>query len=78
MTIQAFYKGMKEHFDIMNPGVFLDDLHLLQKRVKINLLKFDEWLHEEVGEYEEQSMNMGDALTYYYSPEASYFVESLL
>jgi hypothetical protein len=79
MLIQEFHKKMSDFFDIAAPGDFLDPLWLMQKKVKIDLGKFDSWLHKEVGEYEkDEGFNMKDALAIYYGEDASQFIGSLL
>ena len=79
MLIQDFHKKMSDFFDIANPGDYLDPLWLMKKEVRIDLMKFDEWFHKEVGEYEQEGgFNMKDALTVYYGAEASQFIGSLI
>jgi hypothetical protein len=79
MTIQEYHKKMKDFFDIAEPGEYLDPLELMKKKIKIDIVKFDDWLHDRVGEYESgERLNMKDALTLHYGAEASQFIGLLL
>jgi hypothetical protein len=69
---------MRGHFGIENPGEYLDELYLLQKKVKLNLCKFDEWLHDEIGEYEKEGYNMGEAIAHYYGISEEFFITALI
>lgn len=44
----------------------------------IDLIKFDEWLHEKHGEYEKGKMSMASVIKKYYGEDASKFIEELL
>ena len=75
MTIQEFHKGMRHWFKIDQPGEFLDPYYLLKKEARINLVMFDEWLHNQIGEYEEIGTGMAQALRKHYGPEAMRFIQ---
>lgn len=77
--IARFHKGMKGYFGIPRPQDFLD-MEMAQLRwVHIDLLKFDEWLHGVVGNYEEdEGLSMEEALDKYYGVEATNFIKSLI
>jgi hypothetical protein len=79
MRIQEFHKGMKDHFEIDKPGEYLDELFLKDKLVKIDLFKFDDWLHAEFGGYEEtHGFSMKELIEDRFSQEASDFIISIL
>jgi len=77
MTIHEFHKGMREHFGIDKPGDFLDELYLLQKKVKIDLVKFDRWLTSQHG-YSPANWSMGDEVEQKFGVEAKHFIMKLL
>lgn len=76
-----FHAGMKRHFPALgNAGRFLDPLAIMSgKRVALDILAFDDWLHEKHGEYETTAgQSMRECIAANYSPEAAAFVESLI
>lgn len=78
---QIFRKGMLKHFGIQTSqaGEFMDPIFIqISKEVKLDVLKFDDWLHEKHGEYEADGLSMGEAIDKFYSVEASVFVKSFL
>lgn len=52
MIYIEFCKGMREHFGIAKAGGFLCPAMLQMKKVSLDVLKFDDWLHEKFGKYE--------------------------
>ena len=69
---------MREYFSIDNPGNYLDQHYLIYRHIKIDMIKFDTWLHDQVGKYEKSRMNMREAITKHYSLDACKFIERLL
>ena len=69
---------MREHFNIDNPNNYLDKHYLVYRHIKIDIIKFDDWLHNEIGNYEKSKMNMRETLTKHYSLSACKFIEKLL
>lgn len=57
MAILEFHKGMKTHFGIRNAGRFLDPFFLRLGKNKLDILKFDDWLHAQFGEYDAEGTN---------------------
>lgn len=78
MTVQEFHKGIREHFGIDNPGEFLDELYLRQKKVKIDLIKFDEWVTTAYGDYGSKDFSLSDEIEQKFGIEARGFIERLL
>lgn len=81
LNTHQFHKGMKDHFGIANDaGRFLCEIMLRLKRVSLDIVKFDEWLVVEIGhDYNVvEGLSMKDAITKYYSPEATEFVKRAL
>jgi hypothetical protein len=75
MTIQEFHKAMRDLFEIQNPGDYLEECLLPFRIVTIDIIKFDDWLHEQVGNYEAKGMNMEEAITAKYGKIASTWVK---
>lgn len=62
---------MREHFKIYNPGDYMDELYLQQKKVRIDFKKFDDFL----GKY---NGSMSDHIENKYGEKAMFFVLSVL
>ena len=75
---QEYHKKMREYFQIENPGDYLDQLWIYKREVRIDIIKFDEWLHEQLGEYDAVDVSMSDALTRSYGEDACSFIRNLL
>jgi hypothetical protein len=78
--IAEFHKGMREHFNIQNPGEYIDKiLSMTTHRVHLDTIKLDDWLHEQHGQYElERNMSMANFLVKEYSQAAHDFVLKFL
>jgi len=75
MNIQEFHKAMRDHFGIQNPGDYLEECLLPFRVVTIDIIKFDDWLHEQVGNYEKEGMNMKEVIALKYGKLAATWVE---
>ncbi len=75
-----YHSGMRKHFPgIGNAGRFLDTLAIqCGKRVALDIMAFDEWLHGRHGEYENDGLSMADCIAKHYGEPARKFVESLI
>jgi hypothetical protein len=70
---------MRDHFNIETPGEYLDELFLKDRLVKLDFIKFDDWLHAEFGGYEEtHGFSMKELIEDRFGAEARIFVESLI
>jgi hypothetical protein len=78
MGPQEYFKKMRDHFNIEDPDNYFDQFYLRNREIKIDIIKFDNWLHGAIGNYEEHDMDMGDALTHFYGSDACYFIKCLL
>jgi hypothetical protein len=78
MTIHEYHKKMREYFDIHIPGKYLDEVFLLSRQIRIDLSKFDIWLHDRIGQYEKSNMSIRQAITKHYGIDACKFMEKLL
>lgn len=79
MSALEYHEGMKRHFGINSAGRFLDRLAIMaSRRVALDVLAFDEWLHERHGEYENDGLSMADCIAKHYGERAKAFVESLI
>jgi len=77
-----FRKDFKKFFPELNPNEYLDrSFWLVNRSVKIDVIKLDDWLHGKFGKYETSKkigMSMSQALEKYISKAASEFVRSYL
>lgn len=60
--------GFKPFYDVLSP--FLGQL-------SIDILKFDEWLHKQIGDYEDEGMSMSEAIIKHYGNQANDLVDAL-
>ncbi len=71
-------RGFYRHFGT-GFGDFYDGLMtVLAGSIRIDIVKFDEWLHRQVGDYEERGMSMAEAVEAHYGREATDFIGKLL
>ena len=80
MLFPEFVKGMKTHFEITH-GVqnFIGLPESNPKKVIMNIVKFDDWLHEKHGNYEEeQGLSMGEIISKEYGIEANIFSKTAM
>ena len=75
-----FFKGLKKHFNIINrPNDYLCKTFLVTREVKIDIIKFDEWLHDKHGNYEvNKNLSMGQLIAEEYGISARSFIEEYL
>jgi hypothetical protein len=60
-------------------GQFYDGLmSVLTKSLKIDIFKFDDYLHKKHGQYENENLSMNTAIIKYYGKKASEFIDSLI
>ena len=78
MTIHEFHKGMREHFGIDNPGEYLDELYLRQKKVRVDIVKFDLWVTTAYGDYGSKGFSLADEVEQKFGVDAKVFIASLL
>lgn len=77
MIVHEFVKGMKDHFGISNGNRFLDQLIVqASKKVSLDIIKFDEWLHEQEGleDYESEDKSCADVVRERYGEAAEAFI----
>lgn len=71
---EGFYRHFETGF-----GEFYDGLMtVLTGTIRIDIVKFDEWLHRRVGDYERRGMSLSEAVETHYGREAMEFIEKLL
>ena len=78
MTPQRFYAGMREHFPGLDPADYMDELLVRLGQCKIDVIKLDDHLHAEHGQYEEQGLSMAELVAREYGEPAAEFVHSCL
>jgi len=77
MTPIEFCKQMERHFEIKSAALkFIDDLTATTQRSAIvDLVKFDEWLHKQHGNYEaDYGLSMAELVKTRYSQSAHDFL----
>ena len=77
MTIQEFNKGMREHFSV-EPAKYLCRTSLLLKRAALDVIAFDDYLHERYGNYETSGKSMVDIIAEKYGDAAVNFCKKAL
>jgi len=71
---KLFYKTFRRYF-----ADFIDnDLTVLFMKPVIDIEKFDDWLHEKFGEYENDGLSMRDVLANNFGESAAMQVKGLL
>jgi hypothetical protein len=77
--IHTFCRGMDRFFGIRGANRFLDEIFLqLRREVRIDVIKFDDWLHAKHGEYENDGQSMEEVITKHYGEPATTFIRSLI
>ncbi len=69
MFRKEFGVGFKPFYDCISPFIG----HLC-----IDIVVFDEWLHKQIGNYEDKGMNMTEAITKHYGKKANSLVDALM
>jgi hypothetical protein len=74
-----FHGGMRRHFKMRDCGRFVDMLMLQAGGgIRIDIFAFDDWLHREHGDYEDQGMSMREVIEKHYGKEAAEFVKQAI
>ena len=76
-----FHGGMRKFFKIGDAGKYVDTILLMAgtKELKINIIMFDDWLHKQHGEYEdERGLSMKELIAREYGEQAELFIQSLI
>ncbi len=74
----AVREGFYRYFNT-GYGDFYDGLMtVLTGTIRVDIVKFDEWLHSQAGDYEERGLSMAEAVTERYGAEAMEFLDKLL
>lgn len=61
ISMVEFAKQMKLHFGITTSNTYLDArMSLLKRSPTIDIFKFDDWLHEKHGDYEDSERDCGN------------------
>lgn len=66
---ECFQTGVSEFYDPI--------LSLWAGCVLIDIMKFDRWLHKEVGNYEDGGMTLSEAVSEYYGDDAAILIDEL-
>jgi len=79
MTMYEASKHFHKFFPEKKLNAFLDPLlSYLTGTPKLDVYKFDDFLHEKHGDYESQKQSMNDVLEAHYGKEAKSLIEKLI
>lgn len=72
-----FFAGLKLYFDIRSkPNVYLCKTALITGKVRLDIIKFDDWLHVKHGNYEvDKNVSMAQLVAKEYGISARSFIE---
>jgi hypothetical protein len=77
-----FQKALSKHFPPITgsqAAAYFDGFSsMFANTPKLDVLAFDDWLHEQHGEYEEKGQSMRDCIAAHYGEAAALWVESVL
>ena len=66
---KCFRTGISEFYD--------PEPSLIAGCIVIDIVKFDQWLHKEVGDYENDGMSLCEAISEYYGDDAAMLIDEL-
>lgn len=80
MNVQDFHKGMRELLKVRGGGVgkFMCPAMLMVGKVGLDIVGFDDLMHERHGEYEDKGLSMGELIEKEYGIEARTFCEQAI
>lgn len=78
MGPQEYFKGMRDYFNIENPADFYDKYYLNQKVIKLDILKFVDWLEKNHGPIYDDNVSLHDEVVNRFGAEACTFLIQLL
>jgi len=80
MNSGPFYEGLKTYFNITHgANKFIEITYLTTEKVAIDIIKFDDWLHKQIGNYEEkEGLSMKEVISKYYGGSAASFIQNIL
>lgn len=64
-----FRTGISEFYD--------PEPSLIAGIIVIDIVKFDQWLHKEIGNYEDEGMSLCEAISEYYGDDAAMLIDEL-
>lgn len=72
VSIPEFCTKMRKEFDIKAPNKYLDaNMMMLTRRIELDLMAFDDLMHERHGNYEdEKGYSLSDLVAREYGPSA--------
>jgi len=77
MTPQEYCKGMRDYFNIENPTEFYEKYFLSQKIIKLDMLKFMDWLEENHGPTD-NNVSLSEEIVNRFGEEAHAFIIQLI
>lgn len=80
VSIPAFTSQMNTLFNLKNGHNYLDgNMMMLTRKIELDLMKFDDLMHERHGNYEEDlNYSLSDLVAREYGVMAHYFLSSML
>lgn len=78
MNPHLFYQGLTNYFHVESPNKFLCPASLIFGKIKLDIVKFDDWLHRKHGDYEDEGMSMSDLILSEYGKSAHSFIKEHL
>lgn len=73
--LERFRKQFRKFFPKLNPSEYQDVvIWQATRKVSIDVIKLDDWLHKEFGQYEDQGYSMRSILTIRLGKECADFV----
>lgn len=78
MTVVKMFQGLTNYFKLPHPNKYLCSTAIIQKKGVLDIIKFDDWLHEQYGQYENKGLSMQDLIRKEYGEEAVHFIKECL
>lgn len=81
MPLMKFRKGFRKFFPDLDAGKFIDR-NLIGASpapiVSIDVMQFDDWLHEKFGEYEKKKLSMARVIEKHFGKDAMLFIKEAI
>jgi len=78
LTYPEVAKEFHNHFHTSFHPFFMPVYSVMTDKIQFDLVKFDDYLHKQHGDYESKGQSMQDAVTEIYGPEATKFILKLI
>jgi len=78
LTYPEVAKEFHGHFHTSFHSFFMPVYSVMTDKIQFDLVKFDDYLYKQHGDYEREGRSMQDAVTEIYDPEATKFILKLI